>query len=125
MFLRYIRMPGAFRPPRQIEHCAPRSMRHDSTNLSCDVGECRPRLSSDEPSGTITDRNPLAIAGLALHRMSIAIGQGIAVRVSFVQAARELDRLADHDLRDLRIDRSDISRVAWSEARRRSRGGEP
>ena len=38
---------------------------------------------------------------------------------------RELDRLADHDLRDLRIDRSDISRVAWSEARRRSRGGEP
>jgi hypothetical protein len=82
-------------------------------------------LSSDESSGTITDRNPPAIAGLALHRMSIAIGHGIAVGVSFVQAARELDGLADHDLRDLRVDRSDISRVAWSEARRRSRGGEP
>ena len=82
-------------------------------------------LSSDESSGTITDRNPLAIAGLALHRMSIAIGHGIAAGVSFVQAARELDGLADHDLRDLRIERSDISRVAWSEARRRSRGGEP
>ena len=93
--------------------------------ISAAMSESAGSLSSDESSGTITDRNPLAIARLALHRMSIAIGHGIAVGVSFVQAARELDGLADHDLRDLRIDRSDISRVAWSEARRRSRGGEP
>ena len=82
-------------------------------------------LSSDETSSATADRNPLGSARLALRHMALAIGEGIAVGVSFIHAARELDGLADHDLRDLRIDRSDISPVAWSEAYRRSRGGEP
>lgn len=34
----------------------------------------------------------------------------------YLRALRELDGLADHDLRDLRIPRADVSRIAWDEA---------
>jgi uncharacterized protein YjiS (DUF1127 family) len=37
----------------------------------------------------------------------------------YLRALRELDGLHDHDLRDLRIPRADVSRIAWDEACRR------
>jgi uncharacterized protein YjiS (DUF1127 family) len=37
----------------------------------------------------------------------------------YLRALRELDGLDDHDLRDLRIPRPDVSRIAWDEACRR------
>jgi hypothetical protein len=82
-------------------------------------------LSRDESAGTAIAPDPLILARHLSRRICAAVGRGIRVGASFLPAARELDQLADHDLRDLRIDRSDISRIAWHEARRRSRGGEP
>jgi hypothetical protein len=76
-------------------------------------------------AGTGTAGNPLTLAWRLLCRIGTAVGRGIRVGTSFRAAVCELDQLADHDLRDLRIGRSDISHTAWHEAQRRSRGGEP
>jgi MFS transporter, DHA1 family, inner membrane transport protein len=72
------------------------------------------------PAGGIGDRSAIALALLALRRAHTG-----AVRLgrrgwNYVRALRELDGLTDPDLRDLRIGRADLSRIAWDEARRRT-----
>jgi len=56
-------------------------------------------LSRDESAGTAIAPNPLILARHLSRRICAAVGRGIRVGASVLPAARELDQLADHDLR--------------------------
>jgi len=55
----------------------------------------------------------------ALRRACFVIGRSIRFWRDYFLSMHELDGLSDHDLRDLRVNRREICRIAWNEARRR------
>jgi uncharacterized protein YjiS (DUF1127 family) len=60
-----------------------------------------------------------SIVLVALRRTGFLVGRPIRFWRDYYLAMRELDGLSDHDLRDLRVSRGEICRLAWKEALRR------
>jgi hypothetical protein len=56
---------------------------------------------------------------LALRRACSAVGRSIRFCADYHLSMHELDGLSDHDLRDPRVNRREICRIAWNEALRR------
>jgi MFS family permease len=72
------------------------------------------------PSDRAADRSMVALALLRLERARTGIVRTSRRAWNHMRVLRELDGLTDHDLRDLRVARTDLSRIAWDEARRRT-----
>jgi predicted MFS family arabinose efflux permease/uncharacterized protein YjiS (DUF1127 family) len=73
-----------------------------------------------EPAGRAANRGIVAPALPRLERARTGIVRLSRRAWNYIRVLRELDGLTDHDLRDLRVGRNDLSRVAWDEARRRA-----
>jgi uncharacterized protein YjiS (DUF1127 family) len=58
-----------------------------------------------------------------LRQAWFAVGRLIRFWRDYYLSMQELDCLSDHELRDLRVSRAQISRIAWDEARRRQQSG--
>jgi uncharacterized protein YjiS (DUF1127 family) len=59
----------------------------------------------------------------ATRRLCFGLGRSVRLWFDYWRSLRELDSLDDRDLRDLRVNRGEISDLAWSEARRRRQSG--
>jgi uncharacterized protein YjiS (DUF1127 family) len=73
-----------------------------------------------EPGDRAADRGMAALALLRLERARTGIVRTGRRAWNYMRVLRELDGLTDHDLRDLRVARTGLSRIAWDEARRRT-----
>jgi MFS transporter, DHA1 family, inner membrane transport protein len=71
-----------------------------------------------EPADRAADRSMVALALLQLERARTNIVRTSRRAWNYRRVLGELDGLTDHDLRDLRVARADLSRIAWDEARR-------
>ena len=57
----------------------------------------------------------------APRRAYLAVSRLIRFWIDYEQSVRELARLSDYELADMRVNRWEISRLAWDEARHRLR----
>jgi uncharacterized protein YjiS (DUF1127 family) len=63
------------------------------------------------------------IVSATLRRADVAVGRLIRLWRDDYLSLQELECLSDHELRDLRVSRAQVSRIAWEARRRRQSGG--
>jgi|SRR5215472_1616334 len=75
--------------------------------------------SSDQLVTNASNSAWTSIVLAALRRAGFVVGHPLYFWRDYYLAMLELDGLSDHDLRDLRVSRREICRLAWNESLRR------